>query len=112
VTARTPLTLQERETIIRFDESQGPASTFTYNRRWQKHLEEKLGIKREWSNGRGGKEYSIPKARVSLPRAPRRLSEGEKARLREQGRRLVALQGRQRGAESVLSGAAREGGRL
>ena len=83
--ARTPLTLQERETIIRFDESQAPASVFTYSPRWQEHIEKKLGITPNWRNSKGGKEYELPKSRISLPRVPRKVSEATLLRLRAQG---------------------------
>jgi hypothetical protein len=82
---RRSLTAEEQETIIRFDESQGLASVFTYNRRWQKHLEEKLGLKATFKNTKGGREYELPKSRILLPRAPRKVSEATLLRLRVQG---------------------------
>ena len=83
---RTPLSLAERETIVRFDESPAPASVFTYNRRWQQHIEQRLGIKPEWANDRGGREYLVPKSRLRPPLAPRKLSDATLARLRAQAR--------------------------
>lgn len=76
-----PLSNYERETIINFNESPEPASIFTYNRTWQKHLEKKLGLKPVMDNGHGGKEYQIDKKRIPMPRAPRQLSAETKAKL-------------------------------
>jgi hypothetical protein len=86
VTPRRSLSPEERETIIRFDETSNPASVFTYNRRWQQHIEKRLGIKPDWSNHHGGRQYSVPKSRISVPRAPRKVSEATLARLRAQAR--------------------------
>ena len=99
-----PLAAEERKTIIRFDETNAPASVFTYNKTWQKHLEGKLGLKVEWHNSKGGKEYSIPKSRIFLPRAPRKVSEATKTRLREINPHKRPQEGRRQTAESVLSG--------
>jgi len=68
------LTNEERETLISFDETPSEAVIFTYNKRWQKHLEERLGLKPVFNNGYGGKEYHIAKNRISMPRVPRKLS--------------------------------------
>ena len=92
MTRRPSLSAEERETIIRFDETTSPASVFTYNRRWQEHIEKKLGVKPDWSNHHGGKEYSISKSRISVPRAPRKYSAATLARLRAQGVRLAKQQ--------------------
>ena len=72
------LTREEKETIIVFNESQEPASIFTYNRIWQKHLEGKLGLKPVKVNSFGGKEYEIDKSRIKPPRAPKKLTEKQK----------------------------------
>lgn len=84
------LSNEEKETIITFDESSATAIIFTYSRRWQTHLEKKLGIIPAFDNGYGGKEYHIAKSRIPLPRVPRKLSpeQREKAaqRLREMHR--------------------------
>jgi hypothetical protein len=69
-----PLSNEEKETLISFDETPADAVIFTYNRRWQKHLEQKLGLKPTFNNGYGGKEYHIAKNRIPMPRVPRRLS--------------------------------------
>ena len=72
------LSLSERETIILFNETREPATIFTYNRKWQQHLEKKLGLKLVMNNGFGGKEYKIDKKRIPMPRAPRKLSAEQK----------------------------------
>lgn len=70
----TRLTRQEMETIICFNEQDYMAAIFTYNKSWQKHLEGKLGLKPIMHNRFGGKEYMLPKKRIKLPRAPKKLS--------------------------------------
>jgi hypothetical protein len=75
------LSSYEKETIINFNEAEAEASIFTYNKAWQRHLEQKLGLKPTMDNGYGGKEYQIDKKRIPMPRAPRQLSLEAKARL-------------------------------
>jgi len=75
------LTRYERETIINFNEDEEMANIFTYNRRWQEHLEKKLGLKPIMDNGSGGKEYEIDKRRIKPPRAQRNLSPDDKAKI-------------------------------
>ena len=66
----TKLTNEEKETIIRFDQTMNKASVFTYNNRWIKHLETKLKLKPIMVNEFGGKEYEVDRSRISMPRAP------------------------------------------
>ena len=75
------LTNEERETIITFDETPADAVVFTYNKKWQRRLEQKLGIKPIFNNGYGGREYHIPKKRIPMPRAPRKLSPEQREKL-------------------------------
>lgn len=75
------LTGYEKETIINFNEAEDTAHIFTYNKAWQRHLEEKLGLKPTNVNGFGGKDYELPKKWVKLPRGPRRLSAETRAKL-------------------------------
>ena len=82
------LTNYERETIILFNEAEKEASVFTYNKRWQAHFEKKLKIAPSVNNGFGGKEYEIDKKRISMPRAPRKLSPAARAKLVERGKAL------------------------
>ena len=77
------LSNEEKETIITFDETPADAVIFTYNRKWQTHLEKKLGLKPIMDNGYGGKEYHIPKGRIPLPRVPRKLSPEQREKLVE-----------------------------
>jgi hypothetical protein len=49
----------------------------------QKHLEGRLGLKPVMDNGFGGKEYELPKSRIKLPKAPRRLSDSARKELTE-----------------------------
>ncbi|MFC1972556.1 hypothetical protein ACFLVE_04040 [Chloroflexota bacterium] len=77
------LTNHEQETIINFNKEEKIAYIFTYEKSWQKHLENRLGLKPVMDNGFGGKEYELPKSRIKLPRTPRRLSDSAKKRLAE-----------------------------
>jgi len=86
------LSLEERETIINFDEKEPMASIFTYNKAWQEHLEKRLGLKPIMNNGYGGKEYEISKKRIKPPRAPLKLSVEARAKL---SKRLEIMRKRQ-----------------
>jgi hypothetical protein len=59
----------EKETIIVFNKEEAEASIFTYEKRWQAHLEKNLGLKPIFDNGFGAKEYLIDKKRIKMPRA-------------------------------------------
>jgi len=91
------LQADEKETLISFDETPADAVIFTYNRRWQAHLEGKLGLKPIMNNGFGGKEYQLPKGMIKLPRAPRKLSDTAKRKLAERLHRNRFL-----GAQSLV----------
>ena len=84
----------EQETIITFNKGEDMASIFTYEKTWQKHLEKKLGLKPTLNNGFGGREYELPKSRIKLPRAPRKLSPSAKKGLAERlhGDRVLSAQ--------------------
>jgi hypothetical protein len=86
----TPLSPTERETVISFDASPAPANVFTYSRRWQEHIEKKLGIAPYRKDPHGGREYIVPKSAISMPRAPRRYSPSTLQRMRERGRQLAS----------------------
>jgi hypothetical protein len=73
----------EKETLINFNEKDELASIFTYNKSWQKHLEERLGLKPILDNGSGAREYLIDKKRIKPPRAPLNLSDEARAKIRE-----------------------------
>jgi|GEM_PF-2292556 len=77
------LTNEEKETIITFDETPADADIFTYNKRYQKHLEQKLGIKPYSTNGAGGRDYKVPKARLRLPQAKRVYSPEQQEKMRK-----------------------------
>jgi len=77
------LTSYELETIINFNKAEDIAYIFTYEKTWQKHLEKKLGIGPTLDNGYGGKGYELPKKRIKLLRAPRKLSDSAKKKLVE-----------------------------
>ncbi len=66
-----PLTKQERETVMTFNEGDDTGSVFTYKRSFQRTLEQEFGIKPIYDNGYGGKEYIVPKRWIRCPRAPR-----------------------------------------
>ena len=77
------LTSYEQETIINFNKAEDMAHIFTYEKAWQKHLENRLGLRPLHDNGFGGKEYELPKSRIKPPRAPRKLSASAKEKLTE-----------------------------
>lgn len=90
VVAETPrkgrgrnLTALELETIINFNQGSPDAEIFTYERTWQKHLEQKLGLIPTLDNGYGGKGYKLPKSLIHMPRAKKQLSEQTKKNLAE-----------------------------
>ena len=72
----------ERETIINMNEEDPMASIFTYSTPWQKHLEERMGLKAFMDNGSGGKEYLVSKKLIKPPRAPKKLSAEQRDALR------------------------------
>ena len=100
------LSAYERETIITFNEAEAEASIFTYDRRWQQHLEKNLGIKPKFNNDYGGKEYKIDKKRISMPRTPRRLSAETKARM---AANLAQLRAKKQAATKKLEGVGQKG---
>lgn len=63
-----PLTKYEQETIITFNRAEKTAEVFTYDKKWQRHIEERLGIQPHLVNDRGGKQYTVPKRSVTKPR--------------------------------------------
>jgi len=73
----------EQETIINFNKEERIAYIFTYEKSWQKYLENKLGIKPLYDNGFDGREYELPKKMIKPPRAPRKLSDSAKKKLAE-----------------------------
>jgi len=66
-----PLSRQEKETCITFNEGDDTASVFTYKRAFQRTLEQTFGVEPTVDNGYGGKEYILPKRWIRCPRAPR-----------------------------------------
>jgi len=68
------LSKYEQDTIISSNRSEDLASVFTYEKRWQKHIEGKPGLEPIMDNGSDGKEYEVPKNMIRLPRAPRSLA--------------------------------------
>ena len=79
------LTEFEMETIINFNKGDKVATVFTYEKRWQKHFEHKLGIQPKEVNSFGGKTYLIDKRRIMLPRkqSTRIMTEEQKSAGRE-----------------------------
>ena len=88
------LTNYEQETIINFNKAEDIAYIFTYEKTWQKHLEEKLGLKPTGDNGFGGRSYEVPKKMIKPPRAPRKLSDSAKQKLVERlhGNRVLSAE--------------------
>ncbi|MDD5095233.1 MAG: hypothetical protein PHV74_12785 [Dehalococcoidia bacterium] len=77
----------EKETIIIFNESEYLAQIFTYNKAWQRHFRDRLGIEPVEDNGAGGKTYEISKSRIRPPHALRQLREETRQKLAERLRR-------------------------
>lgn len=100
------LTNEERETIITWDETSGPADIFTYNKAYQRHLEKNLHIKPKSSNGYGGREYEIDKKRIPMPRAPRKISPENRARMVAN---LAQLRAKKLSATKKLEGVKQKG---
>ena len=90
---RHDLSAYEQETIINFNKEENIAYIFTYEKTWQKHLEQRLGLKPVMDNGFGGKEYQLPKGLIPMPRAKRQYSEQTKKKMAE---RLARIRGRQK----------------
>lgn len=95
------LTLQERETIILFNEQDDTAELFTYNRKLIRRLsmlaQQRPGECRQTKdNGHGGLTFVFPKSwtRVNPPRAAAPLSEEALERRRENLRRINSERGR------------------
>ena len=76
---------RERETITNFNAADDIADVFTYDRRWQRHIEKRLGIQPYQVNAFGGRFYELPKKAISKPsiRGPQKLTPRERARRRE-----------------------------
>jgi len=83
------LSNDEKETIITFDETPADANVFTYNAKWKKHIEQRLGIKPYSNNGAGGRDYKVPKGLIRMPLTKRVYSpeQREKMAKRLAGRR-------------------------
>jgi len=58
----------ELETIINFNQGENVAYIFTYEKTWQKRLEQGLGLKPTMVNDSGGKEYKLLKSLIAMPR--------------------------------------------
>lgn len=82
----------EQETTICFNEFERDAHIFTYNKVWQKHIEEKLGLKPDFVNNNGGREYTISKTRIFPPRAKHQYTTEAK---RKMSARLAKARARQ-----------------
>lgn len=101
-----PLNNFEQETIINFNQGEDTAHIFTYSEVWQRHLENKLGLKPVRVNSFGGKDYELPKRFIRLPRFPRPWSPEEKAKRGARLRKvqLAYCEKRRRESASVMSG--------
>ena len=78
--------LEEQETIITWDKAGDMAIVYTFEPRWQKHIEDVLGIKPSKKTKRGyAREYEISKSWLRLPRRPsERRREAGRLRARQQ----------------------------
>ena len=77
------LSKYEQETIINFNREEDKASIFTYDRKLQRHLETKLGLKPVMENHHGGKAYEVDKSCIRMPQKKRSCSEVYRKRLVE-----------------------------
>ena len=61
--------LEERETIINYNDAEDEADIYTHNKALQRHIESKLGIKPYFKQGiaRG---YKLPRTWLRYPRMP------------------------------------------
>lgn len=83
---------RERETIISFNEADETANVFTYNRRWQRHIQDRLGIAPYQVTEFGGRYYELPKKAITKPSIRKRqnLTPVERARRRDRLSRMRA----------------------
>ena len=86
------LSSHEQETIINFNKEEKIAYIFTYESTWINHLEKRLGLKPLWVNSYGGKEYTIDKSRISMPRAKKKISKAHLAKLHAGKNKALASQ--------------------
>jgi len=73
----------EHETIINFNEVEDIAHVFTYNKTWQRHFEDRLGLKPIRTNNFGGKDYEVPKNWVKPPKPLKKVSEKQRQAARQ-----------------------------
>ncbi|KRQ85847.1 hypothetical protein ABG79_02361 [Caloramator mitchellensis] len=90
------LTLEERETIVLFNEKDKEAEIFTYNRalitKLKKLVKERPGeVQLKRDNGEGGFTFIVPKDWLGV-RPPKKMNFSEETRraLSERAKRLVA----------------------
>ena len=62
------LTPYEQETVINFNREDTTATIFTYEKRWQRYIENSLHIPPKETNSFGGKTYIVLKKQISKPR--------------------------------------------
>ena len=100
------LTNEEKETYISFDQTNAPANIFTYNSRWIKHLEKRMGLKPIFINEYGGRSYQCPKNKIPKPRADRTkrvFTEQQMQDLKKRGERLGKMRKTMVKSQPVLS---------
>lgn len=87
-------TLEEQETIIRWDRANPEAIVYTFDPALKRKLAELERFSPDTikllNEDNGSVEYSIPKSLVSV-RKPRTISEEAKERMRETGSRLAKM---------------------
>ena len=64
-----------------FNQGSYIADVFTYEKTWQRRLEQGLGLKATLINDSGGKGYQLPKSLIVMPRAKRKYSEETKKKM-------------------------------
>lgn len=85
--ARIPL--EERETIILYNDGSDTANIYTHDKALQRFIEKQLGIK-AWRTQGPAKDYEIPKKWIRWPRKPsEKRREAAKKALKARGGRIT-----------------------
>ena len=83
------ITLDERETIILFNDAEDEADIYTHDKALQRHIEIKLGIKPYFKEGEA-REYKLPKKWLRYPQKPsEKRREASKKSLEKRGGRIT-----------------------
>jgi hypothetical protein len=73
----------EQETIINFNQAEDTAYIYTCSKAWINHFEKVLKLKPTIVHEHHAREYECPKAWIRKPLKPRKLSDGQKVKLKQ-----------------------------